>query len=398
MKTAEQFKHSIGKADEAFVHGIRQTLAELECKEEKPVKKKISMGLVLAAAIMLLTVTAVAAGQWGILDFIKEHGQAADPERLVTEMDQETYKVENTYARPGESELVDVALEEILYEDGWLYAAMLVIPKQENTLVIADEMQTKEVNGERYLSAMGTIRDIHEPGSMKLFAGNEDVDAAQSVKEYADSKGFDRVVRVALGMFIENADYELLEDGSLRMIVQMEYNYNFKENHPKFMVRAWIPLQVITFDEEGKLGDVYACEQLDVQAVGPMVLDGRTKASIPEDAHQIEGYRGYIEGVYVTPISDTETSVILRLDQQKRHYGVTQMSGPVVVILNEKGEVLHEEHLYTKIENMELLTGDRIKHNIVLPSAGLAEDKITIRLQSWRNYNIIYDEYTYTLK
>ena len=51
MKTAEQFKHSIGKADEAFVHGIRQTLAELECKEEKPVKKKISMGLVLAAAI-----------------------------------------------------------------------------------------------------------------------------------------------------------------------------------------------------------------------------------------------------------------------------------------------------------------------------------------------------------
>ena len=112
-------------------------------------------------------------------------------------------------------------------------------------------MQTKEVNGERYLSAMGTIRDIHEPGSMKLFAGNEGVDAAQSVKEYAVSKGFDRVVRVALGTFIKNADYELLEDGSLRMIVQMEYNYNFKENHPKFMVRAWIPLQVIAFDEEG---------------------------------------------------------------------------------------------------------------------------------------------------
>lgn len=398
MKTAEDFRKSIGKADEDFLQGIRQTLTVLEREEEKPVKRKISMGLVLALTVMLLTVTAVAAGQWGILDFIKEHGQAADPERLVTEMDQETYKVENTYARPGKSELVDVEVEEILYEDGWLYAAMLVIPKQEKTLVIADEMQTKEVNGERYLSAMGTIRDIHETGSMKLFVGNNDVDAEMSVKEYADSKGFDRVVRVALGTFIKNADYELLEDGSLRMIAQMEYNYNFKENHPQFMVKAWIPMQVITFDEDGKLGDVYACEQLDVQAMGPMVVDGRTKASIPEDAHQIEGYRGYIEGVYVTPISDTETSVILRMDRQQRYYGVTQMAGPVVLILNEEGEVLHEEHLYTKIENMETLVGGRIQHNIVVPSEGLAENEITIRLQSWRNHNVIYDEYTYTLK
>ena len=398
MKSAEDFRKDFGETEESFRLCVCQTLRSLECKEEQPVKRKISMGLVLALTVMLLTVTAVAAGQWGILDFIKEHGQTADPERLVTQMDQGTYKVENTYARPGESELVDVELEEILYEDGWLYAAMLVTPKQEKTLVIADEMQTKEVNGERYLSAMGTIRDIHEPGSMKLFAGNEGVDAAQSVKEYADSKGFDRVVRVALGTFIKNADYELLEDGSLRMIVQMEYNYNFKENHPLFMVKAWIPLQVITFDEDGKLGDVYACEQLDVQAMGPMVMDDRTKASLPEDAHQIEGYRGYIEGVYVTPISDTETSVILRMDRQQRHYGVTQMAGPVVVILNEKGEVLHEEHLYTKIENMETLVGGRIQHNIVIPSEGLAEGKITIRLQSWRNHNVIYDEYTYTLK
>lgn len=398
MKSAEDFRKDFGETEESFRLSVCQTLRTLECKEEKPVKRKISMGLVLALVTMLLTVTAVAAGQWGILDFAKEHGEAADPQRLVTQMDQGTYKVENTYARPGESELVDVELEEILYEDGWLYAAMLVTPKQEKTLVIADEMQTKEVNGERYLSAMGTIRDIHEPGSMKLFAGNDDVDAEMSVREYADSKGFDRVVRVALGTFIKHADYNLLADGSLRMIVQMEYNYNYKENNPRSMVQAWIPMQVITYDEAGKLGDVYACEQLDVQAVGPMVEDGRTKASIPEDAHQIEGYRGYIEGVYVTPISDTETSVILRMDQQKRHYGVTQMAGPVVVILDEKGEVLHEEHLYTKIENMEVLVGDRIQHNIVMPSEGLAEDKITIRLQSWRNHTIVYDEYTYTLK
>lgn len=399
MKTAEQFRRSIGTADENFVMGIRQTLMELEREEEKPVKKKISLGLVLAMAIMLLTVTAVAAAQWGILDFADKYGEKADPDRLVTEMDQGVYKVENTYVKPGESELVDVKLEEILYEDGWLYAAMMVKPKQEKTMVIADEMQEiSEQTNTWFLNAMGKIQDINEPGSMKLFAGDNDVDAELSVKEYADSKGFDHVVRVALGSFIKHADYELLEDGSLRMIVQMEYNYNFKENNPKFMVKAWIPLQVLQYDDDGKITDVYECEQLDVQVIGPLVMDSRTKVSIPEDAHQIEGYRGYIERVYVTPISDTEVSVIIQMDAQKRHYGVTQMSGPVVVILDENGEALYECDLYTDIDSMELLTGDRIQHNIVMPAAGLSEDKITIRLQSWRNSNTIYDEYTYTLE
>ena len=398
MKTAEDFRRSIGGADASFHRLVDQALSSLDSEEEKPVKRKISLGLAMALMVTLLTVTALAAGSWGIVDFARKHGENADPGRLVTRMDQGTYKIVNTMQVDDASELVDVKLEEILYEDGWLYAAMMVTPKQEKTLVIADEMQTREVGGERYLSALGTIRDICEPGSMKLFAGNEHVDAAQSVKEYAHSKGFDHVVRVALGMFIKHADYQLLEDGSLRMIVQMEYDYNFKENNPRSMVQAWIPLQVMQYDEDGKLGDVYEGEHLDVQALGPMVTDTRTRASVPEDAHQIEGYRGYIESVYVTPVSDTETSVIIQMDRQTRHYGVMQMAGPVVVILDENGEVLHEEHLYTKVENMEHLAGDRIRHNIMMPGAGLSEDKITIRLQGWRNHTIVYDEYTYTLE
>ena len=56
MKTAEQFRKSIGGADEAFVRGIRQTLCELQCEEEQPVKKKISLSLAIAMTIMLLTV------------------------------------------------------------------------------------------------------------------------------------------------------------------------------------------------------------------------------------------------------------------------------------------------------------------------------------------------------
>ena len=47
---------------------------------------------------------------------------------------------------------------------------------------------------------------------------------------------------------------------------------------------------------------------------------------------------------------------------------------------------------------MVTLTGDRMQHNIVMPRAGLQEDRITIRLESWRNRTVVYDEYTYTLE
>ncbi len=399
MKTAEDFRRDMGATEESFRRCVRQTLASLEREEERTVKKKMSMGLALAMAIMLLAAGALAATQWGILDFARKHGQQPDANRLVTEMDQGVYRVENTYVRQGESGLVDVKLEELLYEDGWLYAAMAVKPKQEKTLVIADEMQeTSAQTGKVILNALGKIQDINEPGSMKLMAA-DDASAQMSVKEYANANGFDHVVRVALGTVIKHAEYRLLEDGSLRMIAQMEYNYNQPENEPASMVQAWIPLQVLQYDENGKLPDVYAgCEYLDVQAVGPLVVDERTRTSIPQDAHQIEGYRGYIESVSVTPVDGDQVCVVIQLDQQKRHYGVTQMSGPVAVILDDSGNKLHEHHLYTDIDSMDYLAGDRVRHSMVMPAAGLEEGRITIRLQSRRNHTIIYDEYTYTLE
>lgn len=400
MKTAEDFRRSIGAADAAFDCMIRQTLMDLQCKEEKPMKKKMSLGLVMVMVAMLLTVGALAAGQWGILNFAEKHGEKADPARLVTEIDQGMYKAENTYLRVGESGLVEAELEEILYEDGWLYAALLVSPRQEKTMVIGTDMQeVNEQTGQRYLSVMGQLQDLNEPGSMQGYVVGRELDPQMSVKEYADSMGFEHVVRVSLGTFIKHADYELLADGSLRMIVQMEYNYTYKENYPEQMLQAWIPMNAVQYTEDGTIPeDMDAHEFMEIQGVGPIVKDARSKYSIPEDAHQIEGYRGYIESVTVTPISETEASVLILLDTQKHHYGVTQMAGPVVVILDEKGEPLFEYELYRDIQSMDTLTGDRVQHNIVMPRDGLQEDRITIRLQSWRNHTIIYDEYTYTLE
>lgn len=403
MKTANDFRRSIGDADAAFAGMIRQTLGDLQCKEEKPVKKKISTGLVLAMVIMLLTVGAVAAGQWGILDFIKEHGEQGAEDMLVTQPKQDVNKrllVSGYDAKLEGSSLVDITVEEAMYNDECMYVAMTVRPKQEKTLVIGADMQKIREDGMVTLNIMGSIRDISEPGSMQ-FAQDADIALEASVKEYAQAHGFENVVRVGVLMQVRRIDYELLEDGSLRMIVQIEDVYHtVKEGYPDQINWFEFPVDVVQYDENGLMPeDDNAHEYVEVWMEGMFKKDSRTRSSVPEDAHQIEGYRGYIESVSVTPISDAQASVIIQLDKQNQHFGVTHMAGPVVVVLGENGETLFEYELYRDIESMHYFRDmNHVQHNIVMPREGLQEDKITIRLQSWRNHNIIYDEYTYTLE
>lgn len=402
MKTAADFRHAMGEGDERFRYIVRQTLMDLEREEETPVKKKMSLGLVLAVVLVLLSAGAYAASQWGILAFADQYGQAANPDRLITETHQEVRRMLVPHGHNNlfnTSELLNITVEELLYDDGWLYAALLIEPKQEKTLVIADELQKMhDEAGTWYLSYEGKIPDINAPGCMNLFAkGNPEV-TGKSVKEYAREHGFEKVVRFSLHHLIRHADYELLENGSLRMIAQMEYNYQAKENHPDEIMYAVIPSSVLQYTENGQLPDASAQEHLDIQIAGPLHTDSRSKNSIPQDAHDIAGYRGYIQSVSVTPLSETMASVIIQIDQEKRHYGVDQMAGPVVVILGENGEELFSYHLYTELDSMEFLAGDVVRHNILMPREGLREDAITIRLQSARNHTIIYDEYTYTLQ
>ncbi len=402
MKTATDFRRALGEPDERFRYVVRQTLMDLECEEETPVKKKISLGLLLAVVMVLLSVGAYAASQWGILAFADKYGQAADPDQLITQTHQEVQRMLIPHGHNNlfsTSDLLNITVEEILYDDGFLYAALLIEPKQEKTLVIADELQKIHKETESwYLSYEGRIPDINAPGSMKYLAGGNPEVAEKSVKEYAQEHGFEQVVRFSLHHFIQHADYELMENGSLRMIAQMEYHHQAKENHPDEIMSVTLPTSTLQYTENGQLPDASAQEHLDIQITGPIYTDSRSKHSLPQDAHDIAGYRGYIQSVSVTPLSETMASVILQIDQQKRHYGVDQMAGPVVVILGENGEELFTYHLYTELDSMDFLAGDVVRHNILMPREGLREDAITIRLQSWRNHTIIYDEYTYTLQ
>lgn len=411
MKTAEDFRRSIGCADDAFAQGVRRTLDEMMREEDKPVKKKMSLGLALALIITLVTVTALAASRWGILDFARQHGEEADPTRLVTVTDQDVYKLQTIDKQAvrgvgqavewvrGGSELVEVELEELLYDDGWLYAAMLVKPLEEGCMVIGDEMQSEpDITDACYLSPRFGLQDITQPGSMARYADAAGVDPALSVREYADSLGFDKVVRLSLCMLIRHADYELLPDGSMRMLVQMEYNHTPRGEFPDQIMHAFIPLMVTEYGADGLLAAPEEAESLELEIRSVIRRDSRSRVSIPEDAHQIEGYRGFVEQVIVTPMEDGRVSVVLQLDQQSRHFGVMQMSGPVVVILDADGRELHREELYRSIDKMQHFVDGRVMHNIVMPGDETAMDSITIRLVSWRNETIVYDEHTYTLR
>lgn len=71
MKTAEDFRNEYPAMDDGFRCAVLRTLQDLEQEEVKPVKKKVSFGLVIALAVMLLGTVAVAAsiGQWGLNEF-----------------------------------------------------------------------------------------------------------------------------------------------------------------------------------------------------------------------------------------------------------------------------------------------------------------------------------------
>ncbi len=385
MKTAEQFKHSIGKADEAFVHGIRQTLAELECKEEKPVKKKISMGLVLAAAIMLLTVTAVAAGQWGIVSFLEERGKVPENGVLLTEMPPQASQAD---------ELVRVTIEEALSDGERLYLAVTAKALKDKTLVVP------------------YVNDIAAEGSLSVM-NNPDYDKTLSVQEYAEKQGCDYVVTLFMHEQVvhtmsnqskdeftglEYAYYDHMEDGTLRMILQYGYEVDKDYGYPERLDMVALGFVPWEYSAESRWMLTHDSSQVvNVMADLAFFISEETRRSINEDAHDIVGYRGAVEYVTFTPYNDEEVAVSILVDMTKLENDETWMSGPDYVLVDEAGNPLCKVELAYGYDVFVGQGEPKLYHGTI-PAEFMREDKVTIRLQSWRNYNIIYDEYTYTLK
>lgn len=118
---------------------------------------------------VLLTVTALAASQWGVLDFAKRQGA-----NLTTE-----------------SDLVDIRFQEAVFQADKLYMAITCTPKRESTLVMLKTAEIKEYN----------ITQITMNCAMKTDAYAADL----TVMDYAKEQGYQRVVMMNVGesmMFI----------------------------------------------------------------------------------------------------------------------------------------------------------------------------------------------------
>ena len=186
MKTADDFRRALGEGDEGFHRRVQATLAALP-EEEPVVKKKMSVGLAIAFALLMMTmVAAMAANWWGIGDFLKN-----DNLEGMTQGANVT----------AETEHATFTVTEHIYDGRGIYMVVAVRPKNEGTLLLPQGVETDSI------IQMG----VPEAGTM-------------TVEEYAAKKGYTDFVWVAVNSELNLTGYRapylsprehLEEDGTL---------------------------------------------------------------------------------------------------------------------------------------------------------------------------------------
>lgn len=409
MRTAEDFLRDFGETEESFRTCVRQTLTALECREEKPVKKKINMGLVLAAVIVLLTGTAIAEEQWGILSFLHSRGKAATEDQLLSLFLPPTLQG----MEHKEHDLVDAVVTEALYEDGKLYLAVNLTPLKENTLVAP----MPGVNASRLGIEWGTTdldrMKLHQLSMQEALRDPAYGDV--SVLDYAKANGFDQVVLMdaySVNLYnnqgiwlkdvfggVQHTEFNLLADGTLQLILEVGYQPDMTFLNER-LDTAGVNVRVWAFDVRR---DGEPLHGTGTSAHASFVLpDDRARlVSIPEDAHDIVGYIGEVDFISIAPYDDTQMVITVQLNLRDDATEDTWMSGPAWVVMDADGNRLCtvDIHGFTGLRTSTDQDGNRYDITRGLfPADCMPEgNQIILRAENWNNYNIVYDEYIYTL-
>lgn len=393
MKKAEEFRKAFGETEGSFRYCVRQTLDGLMQREEEPVKKKISLGLVLAMVLVLLgAVGAMAAGNWGILGYLEQQGKTPTQEML------EINAHETVYFNNGH-DLVTMTVEEGLYEEDMLYLAMTVKPLEESTLVVPLTENEKTYRTDEI--TMNTALDTNAYAE------------GLTVLDYAREKGFQHVVlletpTVSLGtishvaedtLHVNAAVYDLQEDGSLRMILQKRFvykeDYRFPEKVEQVIIAA-SGYKSNVADNGAWLFGVGHIAMVDYK----LFESDLTRRSVESDAHDIVGYRGFVNSIGVTPY-DGFAAVTIRMDRTKLENDHSWMSGPNWAVLDEAGNRLCYVDIklsYPIYEDIRSTAYNEFWYGTIPLEHMPAGDTITLQAENWNNKNVIYDTYTYTLE
>ncbi len=373
MTSAEDFRREMGEPDESFERCVLCTLIKLKQEEVEPVKKKISMGFALAAALVLLAVTALAAGSWGIVSYLREKGVEPAVHKLVTELPQQQ----------GISNLAAVTVDELLIDGGKVYLSMTVRPKKEKTLMIPK------------------VENLAVPGGMAAL-NNPDYDATMSVRAFAESKGFEYIVGVTIeeGAFFEklnNAVYQVLEDGTLRCL--LEYSYAGGEAFPE--ERLWCTMNVLLlkYREDDVKPDhvrISKTEYVHLHLEVPLNISRETRKSRVADAHGIDGFGKTIEYVTMTPVEDgsVQLTMMINRDVWKKN----DFHFFAAALLDASGKQLCR--LDMGMSNM-ILSGKELWYGVIPAWHAQTALKDTVTIQLQEREGLLWQErdtYTYTLE
>lgn len=136
-------------------------------KEEPKVRRKLSIGLVIAIALVLMSMTALAAaGLWGVIDFAGLYGAR------VLDGVAGTLQT-NIPQQGGQTSLANFTLREAVCDGQVAYLVFDIVPVDDHTLLVFDLSPTDDVG----------------------FLGSE-YPEGMTIAEYAESKGYTRVVAV----------------------------------------------------------------------------------------------------------------------------------------------------------------------------------------------------------
>lgn len=197
MKQAEEFRRDYGEADESFCQCVRDTLVQLERKEERSVRK-VRWSAVIALTIILLTATAAVAGalnQWGMLDFLNRDGYWGGKERQTNDSAGNIVEVADSPVSVSDGVAV-YTVTESAYDGVYTYLTVNAVPVDKQVLLI-DE---------------GISRD-----NSTLFLNKEGLGDVMTIGEYAAQQGMQVATVYVEGMRF--LDMTLNEDGSSTFIL-----------------------------------------------------------------------------------------------------------------------------------------------------------------------------------
>ena len=288
--TDQETRQRFHKAVDAALAGLegdpllaQRVLLQARQKEAPKMKRKLSVGLVIALALALMSVSALAAGLWGIVDFyIVRYG--------TTPLDGMASALQTGIAQQGgQTSLANFTLREAICDGQAAYLVFDATPVDDHTLLVCEPVT---------------------PGDSAGFLGSE-FPENMTVAEYAASKGYTQVVQVSVD--------ELQQEG-YAAYTAISFDDHVTESGVTLTITA-------TGQFSGNIDMAFTCS-----TIIPADSDaGMTPAAPADPAEQVNSMGGVSFGavLFYTPPSYEETATLtasLRVDEP---LWVVSSSGPI---------------------------------------------------------------------